>query len=644
MTIYIGHTRDANRALRVAASRGAVHRLVRRVYSDDFERAPEAQIRDNLLGILGRLLPDWHLSYGSAVTLAPVEGYVFMSGSVRNYRRLFLLAIDVVRQADLPHPEVEWLEAPTLIGTTLDTEPEVVRFRVSGVLQAVFECLTPARRFAQKKLPQERLIELVHGLSESDRARAPSFASRNGLERYLETFEALAKAADAAQEVVIARPKRLEVYFYGWEVGELTALGSREFRFEYAPSWQLELSRELVVLPKTRISYEGPRLPAFFENLLPEGWTEGWLRAAHKIAREDVFALLSTTPKYLSNLTLRPPGFSGSELVFDAHTVRLTDFDADHKTFLTVRDAIGVDPETRDLWLALRNRGAVRISGIQPKLPVSLSAEGGQATVRLGDWRTACTHILKFQSPTYPNVVEVEWATMELAQQVGLLTAQVRIVEFDPASNLRGPALLIERFDIPDGDALEMGGEDLRLALLEDACSLLLLHREEKYDTSLERVETVLRETGLSSEESNPGLWAFLKHVLFSWIVGNGDLHAKNISIVRWFRPGRLGSNPSAMSAEYSPVYDLINTRLFLPGDQFALTINGRRDRLRLRDFHALAARWSGSREVVDDIATAMATALRAHLPAVLDAAQLPGDWCERYRVIVENNLAALRL
>jgi serine/threonine protein kinase HipA of HipAB toxin-antitoxin module len=34
----------------------------------------------------------------------------------------------------------------------------------------------------------------------------------------------------------------------------------------------------------------------------------------------------------------------------------------------------------------------------------------------------------------------------------------------------------------------------------------------------------------------------FSDHVIFSWIVGNGDLHAKNIAILRSIEPGILGN------------------------------------------------------------------------------------------------------
>ncbi len=643
MTIFIGHSLATNRALRVAATRRTVRQLARRIYSDDFERDPETQIRENLLGILGRLLPEWHLSHSSAVTLAPVAGHVFLSGAVRNYRHLDLPGVVVIRLPDLPHPELEWIEAPTLIGTTPGTDRQVVRVSLSSPLQAVFECLRPARRYKEKQLPQQKLVELLGDLAAADRARAESFAIRNGLRSELDRFVALAEAADADKSVVVRRPNRLDVYFYGWKVGTLSALGTREFRFEYAPGWQVELSPGLPLTTEFGPSYEGLRLPAFFENLLPEGWTEGWIRAAHKIARDDAFGLLTTTPKYLSNITVRPAEFAADELVFDAHSLRLENIWPREHGLVTVRDEITEDPDSRELWLALRNQGGVRLSGIQPKLPVSLGTSPRSPVLRLGGWKNACGHILKLESAVFPNLVQIEWATMELARRAGLTTPEIRMVEFMPESKLRGRALLVERFDIPTKKSLEGVEAGLKLALLEDACSLLQLHRHEKYDVSLERVATALGQAALSAEYPEGGLWDFLKHVLFSWIVGNGDLHTKNIAVLKWLAPGRLGSAPTALQVEYSPLYDLLNTRLPLPGDQFALTLNGRRDRLRLNDFVALAARWGGPQDAVLEIATQMCTVVREQLADVLDASGLDNEVRDGYTRVVDGSIAGFR-
>ena len=62
-----------------------------------------------------------------------------------------------------------------------------------------------------------------------------------------------------------------------------------------------------------------------------------------------------------------------------------------------------------------------------------------------------------------------------------------------------------------------------------------------------------------------------LELVAFSYLVGNGDLHGKNVS-VRWV-PGR--------GAEAMPVYDVVSTQPYLSfQDSMALPLYGRVNRL----------------------------------------------------------------
>jgi serine/threonine protein kinase HipA of HipAB toxin-antitoxin module len=62
-----------------------------------------------------------------------------------------------------------------------------------------------------------------------------------------------------------------------------------------------------------------------------------------------------------------------------------------------------------------------------------------------------------------------------------------------------------------------------------------------------------------------------VRHVTFSWLVANGDLHARNVSAVRIIRPGTLGAFPELTRLECSPLYDLLDTTLVIPDDDFAL-------------------------------------------------------------------------
>jgi serine/threonine-protein kinase HipA len=640
MTVFIGSAERDQGAFRVRAHRGQLRKLYRNVYTDDFQRPAEAIVRENILAIAAGLLPDWQLSHSSAAVREPMDGLVFMSGAGKPGRNLDLPGVKIVRMRELAAPEYDRIPTPTEVVQGVDRPPETLYLRVSTALQTIFECLTTARSYPQKNLPDAKVAEMISRLPASDRERAERFAVRNGLRREYLRYQELSFGVAASEGIRLAEPDAAEIYFFGWKIGTLTYLGGGEYRFAYDPQWPVPLSLELP-LERDGISYEGRRMPAFFENCLPEGWTESVVLASNKLSREDLFGLFSTTRKYLSNLTLRPLGIPEAELAYDAHTLRLERLGQPPGDELFVREYIGAEPDDPNLWRKTRTEGPLRISGVQAKLPVSLFQDEAGLAIRIGDLRHACTHILKVPVHEYPGLIENEWATMELARRIGLPVARVALLRFQPESRYRGRSLLVERYDIPDLAALDAGAQ-ADLILQEDACSLLLLRRHEKYQTSMERIADALLAAGLGPDDQ--GMLRFLQLTLFSWIVGNGDLHAKNVSVLRRFRPGRPGEAPVFRGVELAPFYDLVSTRLHIRGDDFALPVDGRRANIRLKNLVALASRWQMPRDGVRSEAETMAHAIRTHLDSVLAASPLPQELVERYRSIVGDNLDGLGL
>jgi serine/threonine-protein kinase HipA len=480
-------------------------------------------------------------------------------------------------------------------------------------------------------LTDVQIRALIERLSRTDRRRAERFAERNGLAREYERFRELESTLGGA--VALERPDlpALDVHFYHYRVGSLSRLTGGEARFEYDDDWPVELSG----LPRDAEgpAYEGPGLPPFFDNLLPEGWAEARLQAVHKIAKDDPYGLLGATPKYLSNVTLRPPGLTDEDITLDELAGSLEHLLPEREGRTPVVENIDGDPDSRELWIELRRRGATGLSGVQAKLPVHLFTEGDEPHVKIGGVRNTSTHILKLPSREYADLVSNEWASMELARKVGLSVAELRQVEFQAGSPLDGPGLLIERFDLPERlDRAEW------LPLLEDAASLLGIPRRGKYDTSLERIADALMDLGLDDGD----LGAFFDHVCYAWITGNGDLHAKNIAVLHRIGPGRLGSAPTYEGAGYTPLYDLLNTRLVLRDDLFALPVNGKQNNLRRKDFRVLARRLGRGRDWAEDRISRVAAGIEEHLGDVLSSSGLPDGAQDRYRAVVRTNLEAL--
>lgn len=113
---------------------------------------------------------------------------------------------------------------------------------------------------------------------------------------------------------------------------------------------------------------------------------------------------------------------------------------------------------------------------------------------------------------------------------------------------------------------------------MEDFCQILGKVTAQKYNGSMEQIGKAIR-----IHSDAPGLDAvrFFELGLFCFLTGNSDMHLKNFSLLE---------NDSG-GWELFPAYDLVPVRLVLPEDpeELALTLNGKKNRLRRTDFLALA-------------------------------------------------------
>lgn len=99
---------------------------------------------------------------------------------------------------------------------------------------------------------------------------------------------------------------------------------------------------------------------------------------------------------------------------------------------------------------------------------------------------------------------------------------------------------------------------------MEDIAQLTMRLSEDKYKSSYERIAKTIREY---SDNVGFDLSNLAEQVLFSWIIGNSDMHLKNFSLIK--SDGKWG---------LSPAYDMLNVKLALPSDseELALTLNGK--------------------------------------------------------------------
>lgn len=207
------------------------------------------------------------------------------------------------------------------------------------------------------------------------------------------------------------------------------------------------------------------------------------------------------------------------------------------------------DEEVAELFR--ENRKRISISGVQEKLSlipdknlIRLTREGEQGT-----------YILKPVPSDLKKAGQVpanEHLTMQIASQVyGISTAPNAMIFFKDGT----PAYLTRRFDVREtgektgkedfaslaGRTEQTGGPDFKYDYSYEECGYLVQKYVPAWRVEIEK---------------------FFSLVVFNFLFSNGDSHLKNFSLLE------------SSSGDYllSPAYDLVNTRLHVDDDFFALT------------------------------------------------------------------------
>ena len=254
------------------------------------------------------------------------------------------------------------------------------------------------------------------------------------------------------------------------------------------------------------------------------------------------------------------------------------------------------------LMKAQEMAGRMSISGVQPKL--SMSRQGS----RLLPVTTGGQFILKPQTERFPSLPQNENLCMCIA---GLLE-----IDIPPHGlfDLRdgSPAYLVRRFD------RTRGGGKLRC---EDFAQIL--GEDDKYSGSLERIGKKIRELS-----GVPGLdvQLFFERVLLNFLLGNGDAHLKNFSMLETDDGG----------LRLSPAYDIVCSKAVIPGEtDCALTLNGRRNRIGRGDFEQFGDTLRIPRKVVGGIFERFGQGHPTMMGEVPHS-RMPEDMQDRVRRIME--------
>ncbi len=332
---------------------------------------------------------------------------------------------------------------------------------------------------------------------------------------------------------------RLQIFVGGTRAGMLERLPNG-YRFAYTPDYQGPPA--FLNLPVKLGEKIWDDFPPPFDGLLPEGVLLDQLLMTAKLDRQNKWGqLLAVGRDVTGMLTIMPEDDD-----CDAPATRLS-----KARMKRVRIKPGDQALPYDVGelVTFHSREAPRmsISGVQPKVSAVFSRrEGSFRIVAEGG-----TYILKPSPQAYPEAAVNEALSMELA----------RLAEIDvPLCGLiwsrdQYPVFWIERFD------RQGTGGRIRLRV-EDACQLLEIPSSWKYHGHLETLVDLIQRFA-----SNPALQLarFFDRVLFNWVIGNGDMHLKNWSMVEH---GPL--------IELAPAYDYLNTAIMIHDEEeSALALGG---------------------------------------------------------------------
>ena len=247
----------------------------------------------------------------------------------------------------------------------------------------------------------------------------------------------------------------------------------------------------------------------------------------------------------------------------------------------------------------------IAVTGVQPKLSLDLENNmDGKCLTIVGLWGK---YILKPQNTELSSMPEVEDLTMHLAEQFKISTCQHALIPIADGSL----AYIAKRFDRVGNTKIHM----------EDFCQLGGFQTEQKYDSSYERCGKLI-----NTYCSNKGLdlLNYYELLVFSFLSGNSDMHMKNFSILY-----------QGEEIVLSPAYDLINSALVFPKDQddMAMMLNGRKSKIKLKDFENLAKSLSLPDKVFQRVITKY-TSAQNKVFALIDLSFLSQDYKTNYKKI----------
>ena len=264
------------------------------------------------------------------------------------------------------------------------------------------------------------------------------------------------------------------------------------------------------------------------------------------------------------------------------------------------------------------NKG-LAVPGVQKKLSLHLSTDA-ESRLTIVDYPTG--YILKPQTEEYDNLPEFENLAMTLAEIAGIKTVPNALI----MSNGKY-AYITKRVD------RIINSDDMQMYAMEDFCQLAERLTADKYKGSYEKCGRIVKDYSV-----RPGLdlAEMFTRVVFSFVIGNSDMHLKNFSLME--------EAPGNRRFQLSAAYDMLPVNVVLPEDQeeMALTLNGKKRRLKKQDFMALADKCDINEKAAEKMIDKICS-LGAKFFNACDESYLPEAYKEQTKQLIADRIERLK-
>lgn len=401
-------------------------------------------------------------------------------------------------------------------------------------------------------------------------------------------------------------------YFVGWLSFE--SRGNR-FAFKYDERYLLDPAAGALSysLPLRNEPFDSDVTENFFANLLPPAVVRKRLGPCLHLSRHNIFGFLKALGGDCAGaVALYPEGMKPPP----PEKVVLRELSADEAS-----DLLKSLPQ-RPLYAAGEKGYRYSGAGAQDKLIVRV--QDGKVLLPLEG--TPSTHIIKPGTKEFGDSVHNEHFCQTLANRIKLSAAECSIL------TLKGALYYVStRYDRQTTDGL------VRRLHQEDFCQILSVDPELKYEEdggpTIPQCFEALRRLRVNIADQ----LAFMDAVIYNYLVGNADAHAKNYSVLY------SGSKP-----HFAPIYDTVCTVVYphLAHD-FAMKIGGDSsfDKITRDSFARMAAECRTAPALMQARLDALAAKIGPEAAKLADecTAQWPSDVYARIVEVIKEQVARVR-